>query len=104
MRRLSIAIALLIAPSAFAQTRAIDVVQAIGPGSMSPETRAAATGDVNLTLEHRYDAPPPETRRWIAANAIPLKTVEAGNGFADLEPLRKLVGDARIVALGEATH
>jgi erythromycin esterase-like protein len=41
---------------------------------------------------------------WIRANAIPLKTVEAGHGFADMEPLRKVVGDARIVALGEATH
>jgi erythromycin esterase-like protein len=42
--------------------------------------------------------------RWIRQNAIPLKTVEAGNGFADMEPLDKIVGDARVVALGEATH
>ncbi len=41
---------------------------------------------------------------WVRANAIPLKTVEAGNGFADMEPLAKVVGDARIVSLGEATH
>jgi erythromycin esterase len=41
---------------------------------------------------------------WVRANAIPLQTVEAGHGFADMEPLRKIVGDARIVALGEATH
>jgi erythromycin esterase len=34
----------------------------------------------------------------------PLKTVEAGRGFADMEPLTKIVGNARIVALGEATH
>ena len=42
--------------------------------------------------------------QWIRANAIPLKTVQAGNGFADMEPLAKIVGNARIVALGEATH
>src|SRR6267143_5826196 len=42
--------------------------------------------------------------QWIRANAIPLKTVQAGNGFADMEPLTKIVGNARIVALGEATH
>jgi erythromycin esterase len=41
---------------------------------------------------------------WIRNNAIPLTTVEAGNGFADLQPLRKIVGDARVVALGEGTH
>lgn len=41
---------------------------------------------------------------WIKATAIPLTTVQAGNGFADMEPLVKVVGNARIVALGEATH
>ena len=41
---------------------------------------------------------------WIRRNAIPLKTVEAGNGFDDITPLKHVVGDARVVALGEATH
>lgn len=41
---------------------------------------------------------------WLAANAIKLDTVQAGHGFADMQPLKKVVGDARIVALGEATH
>jgi erythromycin esterase-like protein len=41
---------------------------------------------------------------WVRQNSIPLKTVEAGNGFADMEALDKVVGEARIVALGEATH
>lgn len=41
---------------------------------------------------------------WIAENAIPLKTVKAGNGFEDLLPLGEIVGDARIVSLGEPTH
>lgn len=45
-----------------------------------------------------------ETLRWIRAGAMPLTRVEAGNGFADIEPLRTLIGDARIVSLGEATH
>lgn len=43
-------------------------------------------------------------RSWLKANAIRLNTVEAGHGFADMQPLKKIVGDARIVALGEATH
>lgn len=41
---------------------------------------------------------------WIRANAIPLKTVEAGHGFDDMMPLERVVGDARVVGLGEATH
>jgi erythromycin esterase len=43
-------------------------------------------------------------RAWIRNHAIELTRVEAGNGLADLQPLRQIVGDARIVALGEATH
>ena len=41
---------------------------------------------------------------WLRRNAIPLKTVEAGCAFADLQPLKPVIGSARIVALGEATH
>jgi erythromycin esterase-like protein len=41
---------------------------------------------------------------WVRKNAIVLDTVEAGHGFADLQPLKALIGNARIVALGEPTH
>ena len=41
---------------------------------------------------------------WLKDNSLPLRTVEAENGFDDLEPLKQLIGDARIVALGENTH
>src|SRR5664279_2343903 len=41
---------------------------------------------------------------WVRGNAIRLTTVEAGHGFKDMEPLKKVVGNARIVSLGEATH
>jgi erythromycin esterase len=43
-------------------------------------------------------------RKWLSGNAIPLKTVEAGHGFADLQPLKKVLKSARLVGLGEATH
>jgi erythromycin esterase-like protein len=43
-------------------------------------------------------------KKWLAANAIRLDTVEAGHGFDDMRPLKKVVGNARIVSLGEATH
>lgn len=41
---------------------------------------------------------------WIARHAIRLTTPEAGHGFSDMQPLKKVVGNARIVSLGEATH
>lgn len=41
---------------------------------------------------------------WVSEHAIPLSTVKPEHGFADLQPLVDVVGDARIVALGEATH
>lgn len=41
---------------------------------------------------------------WLAANAIRLRTVEAESGFDDMQGLRDMVGDARIVSLGESTH
>lgn len=44
------------------------------------------------------------TLAWIKRNAIPLKGVEAGKGFTDMQPLKAMVGDATVVALGEATH
>jgi erythromycin esterase len=44
------------------------------------------------------------TSEWIRANAIRLSTPEAGHGFADLQPLKSVIGNARIVSLGEATH
>ena len=41
---------------------------------------------------------------WIRDNAVKLQTVEAGHGFDDMQQLKRIVGDARIVSLGEATH
>ena len=41
---------------------------------------------------------------WIRTAAIPLATAEPRQGYRDLEPLRAIIGNARIVSLGEATH
>ena len=45
-----------------------------------------------------------QVKEWIVEHAITIKTVQAGSGFDDLEPLKDMVGDARIVSLGEPTH
>ncbi|HEY0157712.1 MAG TPA: erythromycin esterase family protein [Thermoanaerobaculia bacterium] len=53
----------------------------------------------------RHPDPTPITpEEWLQTYAIPFATTEARSGLADLAPLRTLVGDARIVSLGEATH
>ena len=56
---------------------------------------------VVLSAQTRQEAAVAE---WVRSTAIRLRTVEAGHGFADLQPLKRVVGNARIVSLGEATH
>ena len=41
---------------------------------------------------------------WLKSNAIPVKSVEAGNGFEDLLPLKRVFKNVRFVGLGEQTH
>ncbi|MCC6676782.1 MAG: erythromycin esterase family protein [Phycisphaerales bacterium] len=41
---------------------------------------------------------------WLRDHAVKLDTVEAGNGFKDLQPLKAMIGDAQVVGLGEGTH
>lgn len=43
-------------------------------------------------------------RRYLETAAIPLKTVQAGNGFQDLMPLKKVLARVRVLGLGESTH
>lgn len=42
--------------------------------------------------------------QWLKTNAIPFDTTEPNDSFEDLMPLKGIIGNARIVALGEATH
>ena len=55
-------------------------------------------------LAHRLNPAGDDVVESIRSHAVPLTTVLAEHGFTDLEPLRDIVGDARVVALGEATH
>jgi erythromycin esterase len=43
-------------------------------------------------------------RTWLQQSAIPIRHVEAGNGFADLQPLKAVLQDVKILGAGEATH
>jgi erythromycin esterase len=42
--------------------------------------------------------------KWLKTHCFPIKTPIPKNGFEDLEPLKQIIGDAKIVALGENTH
>jgi erythromycin esterase-like protein len=49
--------------------------------------------------------PAPESHvDWIRDHALAINTVKAGSPFDDLQPLKAVIGDARIVSLGESTH
>jgi len=50
------------------------------------------------------DEPTPAQIGWLKAHAVPFETVEAGSGFEDLMFLKEMIGDARVVGLGESTH
>jgi erythromycin esterase len=69
-------------------------------GAIHPEASAPDKGGPT----EREMAAAEAARNWLATNAIRLETVEAGHGFADMQPLKRIIGQARIVSLGEATH
>jgi erythromycin esterase len=49
-------------------------------------------------------APAARQTDWVRQAAYPFTTAKAGSGFDDLAHVKDIVGDARIVALGEGTH
>lgn len=67
---------------------------------------AVREGDTaRATLGTAFPSPTPEAvLSWISQNAIPLSTADPEGDSSDLAGLRSVVGDARVVALGEATH
>jgi len=66
---------------------------------------AAAIAGGALAIRAKWDTRPSgDVIAWLKANALPLASAEPGTGLQDLEQLRPLIGHARIVSLGEATH
>jgi erythromycin esterase len=57
----------------------------------------------NLNFEG-VPAPEKATVAWLRSASFPLATAQPGTGLSDLKPLAQMVGNARIVALGEGTH
>jgi erythromycin esterase len=75
-------------------------------GGVAAQESYDRKGDVvDVVLKLAQLGPPPaEVVAYIGKQAIPLVSAEAGKGLDDMAPIGKLVGNARIVALGEATH
>jgi erythromycin esterase len=65
---------------------------------------------ISQTLDlrlNRAPAPRPsdaEIKAFLDEAALPLATLQPGKGTSDLAPLKKMIGDAHIVAIGEAVH
>jgi erythromycin esterase len=72
----------------------------------APRALPRRRNSVDLVLDPVWPPGPPPAAvvEWMRAHEVPLNTVEGGQGPADLAPLRAIVGEARAVGLGEATH
>ena len=60
-----------------------------------------SAGAVWYGCEMRRDA---EVVAWLRSHAVPLRTVDPFDELFDLQPLESIIGDARVVGAGEATH
>jgi erythromycin esterase-like protein len=56
------------------------------------------------TLTAHAQARPDPVTGWVRHFAAPLTTVDPAAPLGDLTPLRRAIGDAEIVGLGESTH
>lgn len=59
------------------------------------------------TVSLGQETPPTDEQAvlsWIQQNTIPIRHIEAGNDFSDLQPLKEILKDVKTVGLGEATH
>jgi erythromycin esterase len=66
--------------------------------------RVELDGEVYSQLPPEALVPSDRQLAWVRDNAIAFRTAEPGGGVDDLMELKAIIGDARIVSLGEGTH
>ncbi len=108
LRVSNLTLALLLLASCAAHPRSVTSTPAL-PTSISTQSIPASTflpSPPTLSQSKPTFTQPlaPEVSIWLRDNAIPFETTDPNSNFEDLLPLKELIGDARIVALGEATH
>jgi erythromycin esterase len=59
---------------------------------------------IDVNGQPYFPNPTAQQIQWIQANATPFTSLDPNADFADLQPLKNIIGNARIVGLGEATH
>ena len=74
-----------------------------GEVSWGQAKRVGERAEVQLQLDARQPAPP-AVADWLSASAIRVATAEPNHELDDLAGIERIVGKARIVGLGEATH
>jgi len=74
------------------------------PTAIAPPATVAASSVPTAIATPSTALPPPELDAWLHANAAAFATTDPTAAVADLAPFQKIIGDARIVALGEDTH
>jgi erythromycin esterase len=87
--------------AATARAHALDA-RSRGSNSISDAHQARPNGGRSAAI-----APEERVRRigWLDRNAAQVRSIDfADDDFSDLEPLRRAIGSARIVLLGEQTH
>ncbi|MGD2093309.1 MAG: erythromycin esterase family protein, partial [Candidatus Aminicenantes bacterium] len=68
------------------------------------DLQVSLDGKPYLQIKPEPLVPTKQDLKWIRARAIPIKTADPINDHSDLQPLKEMIGNRSIVALGEGTH